>query len=416
MLPAYFDPEKVASSSLYKDIRNKVCEGENTIYVYTPCPTRGIDKNTRMEYKGLYKYEEQCEGRVKIYRFSLYKETGGSISRFLRYVISCVKQYYYGCKCCKGSDVNLMLIASTPPIQGAMAAMIKKRTHIPFVYNLQDIFPDSLVGTGLAKKGGLLWKVGRKIEDFTYRNADKIIVISEDFKRNIMAKGVPEEKIEVIYNWVDENAVVPIAKENNTLFEELGIERGPFYVVYAGNLGHAQNVQVLLDAAMKLQGETGIRFLIFGTGGLKEDYEKFVKEHELNNVRFFPLQPVEKVSQVYSLADASLVSCKKELGGSAMPSKTWSILSAGTPVLCSFDGGGDLQHIIEDNKLGLFSEAGDSDALAENIMKLFNNHQMCREYGANGRNYILNNLTKEIGTSRYVEVLRQFDKRQQSKR
>ena len=294
--------------------------------------------------------------------------------------------------------------------------MIKKRTHIPFVYNLQDIFPYSLVGTGLAKKGGLLWKAGRMIEDFTYRNADKIIVISEDFKRNIMAKGVPEEKIEVIYNWVDENAVVPIAKEDNTLFEELGIERGPFYVVYAGNLGHAQNVQVLLDAAMKLQGKTGIRFLIFGTGGLKEDYEKFVKEHELNNVRFFPLQPVEKVSQVYSLADASLVSCKKGLGGSAMPSKTWSILSAGTPVLCSFDGSGDLQHIIEDNKLGLFSEAGDSDALAENIKRLFNDRQMCREYGANGRNYILNNLTKEIGTSKYVEVLRQFDKRLQSKR
>ncbi len=98
--------------------------------------------------------------------------------------------------------------------------MVKKFRHIPIVYNLQDVFPDSLVGTGLAKKGGLLWKIGRVIENFTYRNADKIIVISEDFKRNIMAKGVPEEKIEVIYNWVDENAIVPVKEEDNDLFDE----------------------------------------------------------------------------------------------------------------------------------------------------------------------------------------------------
>lgn len=88
--------------------------------------------------------------------------------------------------------------------------MVKMFTQQPIVYNLQDIFPDSLVGTGLAKKGGLLWKIGRVIEDFTYKHADKIIVISEDFKKNIMAKGVPEDKIVVVYNWVDQNAVVNV--------------------------------------------------------------------------------------------------------------------------------------------------------------------------------------------------------------
>lgn len=105
-----------------------------------------------------------------------------------------------------------------------MAVFIKKCRKIPFVYNLQDIFPDSLVGTGMTKKGSFLWRIGRIIENFTYRNADKIIVISEDFKRNIMAKGVPEEKIEVIYNWIDENEVVPIAKDVNPLYHELRAE------------------------------------------------------------------------------------------------------------------------------------------------------------------------------------------------
>lgn len=411
LLPSYFFPEKAASSYITENRCIAFAEAGFDMIVFTPCPTRGINDCDRELYKRQLKHETAFQGHMEINRFPLFKEGKNPFMRALRYLIACIKQYQYGCR---NKNADVLFVASTPPIQGAMAAMVKKRTGIPIVYNLQDIFPDSLVGTGLAKKGGLLWKIGRRIENFTYRNADKIIVISEDFKRNIMAKGVPEDKIEVIYNWVDENAVVHIEKEDNPLFEELGIARGAFYVVYAGNLGHAQNVQVLLDAAEILYDEQGVQFLIFGTGGLKSDYEKFVKEHNLNNVRFFPLQPVEKVSQVYSLADASLVSCKKGLGGSAMPSKTWSIMSAATPVLCSFDKGGDLQHIIEDSQAGLFSNAGDPNALAENIMKFYNDRNMCRQYGLNGRKFIEANLTKEIGTSKYVEVIKQFDKHKES--
>lgn len=116
--------------------------------------------------------------------------------------------------------------------------IIKKIKHIPFVYNLQDIFPDSLVGTSLAQKGGLLWKIGRVIENFTYKHADKIIVISEDFKKNIMAKGVPEEKIVVVYNWVDQNAVVDVSKEENKLFDMYDLDRKKFYYEYSGTLDY----------------------------------------------------------------------------------------------------------------------------------------------------------------------------------
>lgn len=406
-LPTYFTPERTASSHLTNDRCEAFAGAGFDMEVYAPCPTRGISREEREAYKKRLRREVLYGGRMRVYRFSLWREGKNPVSRALRYVVACVKHFYYGCR---AKDADVLFVASTPPIQGAMAALVKKVTGVPVVYNLQDIFPDSLVGTGLAKKGGLLWRIGRRIEDFTYRNADKIIVISEDFKRNIMAKGVPEDKIEVIYNWVDETAVVPVAKDENPLFEELGVNRELFHVVYAGNLGHAQNVQVLLDCADLLKGERDIEFLIFGTGGLKEEYEAYAKEKGLDNVRFFPLQPTEKVSQVYSMADVALVSCKKGLGGSAMPSKTWSILSAGTPVLCSFDRGGDLQRIVEENHLGLFAEAGDERALADNVMKFFRDRDMCREYGRNGRKYIEANLTKEAGTSKYVSVLRQFEK------
>lgn len=150
-----------------------------------------------------------------------------------------------------------------------------------------------------------------------------------------------------------------------------------------------------------------IDFLIFGTVGVRDGHENWTKKNNLSNVRFFPLLSQEKVPEVYSLADVSLVSCKKGMGGSAMPSKTWSILATGTPVLCSFDSGTELQRLVEDNELGLFSEAGDACALANNIMKLCNNQGLCYRYETNGRRFIENHLTKEVGTSRYVQVIKE---------
>ena len=199
-LPTYFTPERTASSHLTNDRCEAFVEAGMRMRIYTPCPTRGISREERKPYKNRLKEESLKEGRIYIYRFSLWREGKNPGLRALRYVVACMKHFYHGCR---EREADVLFVDSTPPIQGAMAALVKKVTGVPVVYNLQDIFPDSLVGTGLARKGGLLWKIGRRIEDFTYRNADKIIVISEDFKRNIMAKGVPEENLEVIYTWVD---------------------------------------------------------------------------------------------------------------------------------------------------------------------------------------------------------------------
>ena len=158
-------------------------------------------------------------------------------------------------------------------------------------YNLQDIFPDSLVGTGLAKKGGFLWKIGRVIENFTYRNADKIIVISEDFKRNIMAKGVPEDKIVVVYNWVDEEAVKHVPREENALFERYGLDKNKFYITYSGNIGLTQNMDMLLDVAKELESETEIQFVLIGEGAYKNRVKEIIAERNIINVTLLPFQP-----------------------------------------------------------------------------------------------------------------------------
>lgn len=404
LLPAYSYPEQCASSQLSEDRNKAFVDAGFSMEVYTPMPTRGVTDKEREKYKKK-KIEVLEDGKLIIHRFSLFKETSSAMKRALRYFLCCLIQFYKGSI---AKDVDLIYVSSTPPIQGAMAALLKKVKKVPFVYNLQDIFPDSLVGTGLAKKNSFLWKIGRKIENFTYRNADKIIVISEDFKRNIMEKGVPEEKIEVVYNWVDEEKISPISREENPLFDELGLSRDGFYIVYAGNMGNAQDIDVILNAAKILKKNDDIRFALFATGGLKEYYVKLANEQGLTNVIFYPLQPIEKVSQVYSLGNAAIISCKRGFGGSAIPSKTWSIMSCGTAVLCCFDEDADLQRIVTENKAGVFVPAGKAQLLVDAIINLSIDPILSLELGANGRNFILNNLTKKIGTDRYVDIMKTF--------
>ncbi len=290
-----------------------------------------------------------------------------------------------------------------------MGSLIKKFTGKSFIYCLQDIFPDSLVNNGLAKKGGLLWKVGRKIENFTYKHADKIIVISEDFKKNIMAKGVPEEKVEVIYNWVDQNAVVSIPREENKLFDMYGLDRSKFYVTYNGNIGLSQNMDMLMEVAKALEANEEIQFVLVGNGAYLDEVKRIINERNIHNVTLLPFQPYEDISHVFSLGDVSLVISKPGTGSASVPSKTWSIMSASRPVLANF-GENELKTIVESHNCGIFTKAGDKVAFTDAILKLYNDRDLCREMGRNGRQFVMDNLTREVGTQKYVYVIRSFEK------
>lgn len=401
LLPPYFTPESQSSSLLDHHRYEAFANANIEMILYTPTPTRGVTEDVRNEYKSR-KRESMYDQKMSVVRYSLMHEGKNPICRALRYFLGFVKQYYYGRR---QKHIDCIFLVSTPPIQGLLGGFLKNKHNVPFVYNVQDIFPDSLVGTGFAKKGGILWKIGSVISNYAYRKADRIIVISQDFKKNLIAKGVPEDKIEVVYNWVDEDAVVPVAKEDNPLFEEFGISRDKFHVVYAGNLGNAQNIDVIIDAADVLKDEKNVEFLIFGTGGLKDQYVEKVKDLQLDNVKFFPLQPMERVSQVYGLGDVCVVSCKPGLGGAAMPSKMLSIMSAGRAVVASFDKG-ELTHILENHKCGMFAPAGDATAFAELIKHLSQNVDECKMMGENARKLILQKFTKAYGTARYVEIIK----------
>lgn len=188
------------------------------------------------------------------------------------------------------------------------------------------------------------------MERFTYRHADVIITISDDMKDNVLRKGVPPEKVAVVRNWIDTYKVKSVAREDNRLFDELNLPREQFYVVYAGNLGKAQGVEVIIEAARLLKDHTDIYFLIFGNGSEEGTIRKLGVD--LPNISIFDLQPVERVSEVYSMGDVAIIPCKLGTGGSGMPSKTWTIMATGTPIIASFALGGEMEQTMREADCG----------------------------------------------------------------
>lgn len=402
-LTGYFLPEKAASIYLVENRLESFANEGFDMVIHASRPTRGLSDEEYAEYKNR-KEEMMYDGKLRVHRFAMYREGKNPVLRAMRYSFNWIIQLWYGLT---EKNVDCVYLESTPPIQGLLGSFLKIFRNIPFVYCLQDIFPDSLAGTSLAKKGGILWKIGRVIENFTYKHADKIIVISEDFKKNFMAKGVPEDKIVVVYNWVDQNAVVDVPREKNKLFDKYHLDRSKFYIEYSGNIGLTQNMDMLLEVMKELKiTHPNIGLVLVGEGAYKAQVEEIVKRDNLTNVTMIPFQPYEDISYVFSLGDAGLVISKPGVGANSVPSKTWSIMSASRPVLANFDEN-ELKDILAGNECGIFTKAGDKEAFKESVIKLYENSDLCKKYGTNGRQFVMDNLTREVGTQKYVDVIKE---------
>ncbi len=394
---AYFSPEKIAFSHLEKDLIEGFVAAGHEIEVICPTPTRGVTKEVRKQYKRIKK-EELYEGKVRVRRFAAPKEGRNPLLRAFRYFWCNFREYRIGRKY---KNIDVVFAVSTPPTQGILAGKLGKKLKCPFVYSLQDIFPDSLVTTGLTKKGSLIWKLGRKIERKTYARANRIIVIAKSHKQNLLEKGVPEEKISIISNWVDLEKIKPIARAENKLFEDLPLDKDKFLVVYAGNFGAAQGADILLKAAEKLLGEEKIQFVVFGGGAEFESAVEYARARELTNVIINPLLPQERVAEVYSLGDVALITCKAGVGNSGMPSKTWSIMACNTPIIASFDLESDMADVLQASGAGRCVEAENVDALVEAILTA------CEKKAekCDLRGYVKEQADKEACVARYLKTI-----------
>lgn len=403
-LDAYYEPETIAYTHLEKDLLEGLAEEKNQIQIICPIPTRGISAQIRKKYKRR-KHEKMYDGRVKIKRFWAPKEGKNPIIRAFRYFWCNFRTLQMAARI---KNVDVVFSNSTPPTQGMLSVRVagklskKYKRKVPFIYNLQDIFPDSLINTGLTRKGSFLWKIGRRIENYTYKFADKIIVISEGFKRNIMDKGVAEDKIEVISNWIDLNSVHPVDRHENKLINEFPIDPKKFLVVYAGNFGAAQGADIILKVAEKLKHETNIQFVIFGGGAYFEEAQK--EAEKLDNIFIHELMPADRISEVYSLANVAIITCKPGTGNAGMPSKMWSIMACNTPIIASFDMDSDLGKLLTSLEAGKCVEPGNVNVLMDSIKEEYFAWKTGNKRRINSRKYVFENASREQCIKRYLKI------------
>jgi len=241
------------------------------------------------------------------------------------------------------------------------------------------------------------------MEHWIYRHADLITVHSPGNRDHVVMKGTPEEKTEVMPNWVDTDFITPGERMNGFRKEfNLGDK---FIVSFAGVIGYSQDIDVILRAADILRDRQEILFLIVGDGVEKERLEKIASSMALSNVMFLPMQPRDKYPSVLHASDVCLTTLHKEVRTPVVPSKILSIMAAGRPVIACMHLGGDAPKLVGKAGCGYILPPEDPRILADHILKLYDDKGLNDEMGRKGREYAEKELSLSMAAGRYLKLI-----------
>jgi colanic acid biosynthesis glycosyl transferase WcaI len=293
-----------------------------------------------------------------------------------------------------------------PGTIGLPALVLRWWFSAPLVYDVQDLWPDTIAATGMVSHPLLLGWIGR-LSRAVYRRADKIVVLSPGFREALRARGVPEERIRVIYNWAPDQVASPAPgpRPPRTSSQE-------FRVVFAGAMGAAQALDAVIGAAALCSVSVPqARFLFVGDGADRHRLERRALDLHLSNISFAPWQPLDAMASVFEHADALLVHLKDDpLFRVTIPSKTQACLAAGRPILMAVAG--DAADLIARAGAGVLARPEDPRSIAEGVRKLASLSQQEREeMGRNGRAFYDRELAAGVGVERFREVFHDVRRR-----
>ena len=291
-----------------------------------------------------------------------------------------------------------------PPATVGLPAMVLQALRgVPFVYDIQDLWPDTLAATGMMQNAAVLKGVGSWMS-YVYSHAAHITVLSEGFKQRLIQRSVPASKLTVIPNWTEEGKInLPTPDPQRA--RDLGFE-GRFNVVFAGTMGKAQALETVLEAAELLRiSQPSARFVLIGGGVEVERLHGEALEKQLPNVDFLPRRPAAEIGEILGLADALLVHLKDDpLFAITIPSKTQTYLMVGKPILMGVRG--NAAQMVEEAGAGYAFEPQQPQALADAVQHLMKMTPAERqEMGSRGPTYYQKNLSLTVGTRKFIDVL-----------
>lgn len=396
MLTQWFDPETTFKGLAFA---KALQERGHEVEILTGFPNYPGGK-VYPGYRIRFFQREVMEG-IPVIRVPLYPSHDAStIRRIANYATFALSAATIGAAAVKPADV--MYVYHPPATVALPAIVIGSMRRIPFVYDIQDLWPDTLNATGMVNNKYMHEMVDRWCR-WTYRAAGKIVVLSPGFKEMLVGRGVPGEKIEVIYNWCDE-AQIPKTPKNESLAKRLGIF-GKFNILFAGTMGKAQALDAVLDAAGRIGDRIPEVQFVFVGGGIDVDRLKLVsRERHLDNVLFLPRRPIPEIGEILNLADVLLVHLKDvPLFQITIPSKIQAYLAVGRPILAGVRG--DAAELIRMAGAGVDFLPENPESFSEAVEKLYRMPRaLLDEMGDRGRRYYRRELSLSVGVSRFEEV------------
>ncbi|WP_454732097.1 MULTISPECIES: glycosyltransferase family 4 protein [Cupriavidus] len=394
LLTQWFDPEPTFKGMVFA--RELVRQGFE-VEVLTGFPNYPGGK-VYPGYRIKLLQREVIDG-VQITRVPLYPSHDQSaIKRVLNYLSFGASSLLYGLFAVKRPDV---VYAYHPPLTiGIAASLIRMFRRVPVVYDVQDMWPDTLRATGMLSNPCAL-RVVAAVCKWVYRRVDRIVVLSPGFRRLLVQRGVPEAKVDVIYNWADEVALAAPKGALPPAFPDAG----RFRIVFAGNMGKAQALDTILDAAALLQArQSRVCFVMLGGGIEVERLKERASREQLRNIVFLPPVPMTEVGTVLTAADALLVHLRKDpLFEITIPSKTQAYMTIGKPLLVAVDG--DAADLVTRSGGGMVAGSENAEALvaaSESLAAL--DPASLLEMGEKAQRFYREHLALGVGVARFGAI------------
>lgn len=400
LLTPAFPPEITGSGHLYYELAESLVANGHTVAVITALPRQRLgDQKLDDRYQGRFLVQEAMVGAHVLRPATLPLPLNNPITKGLDHFSIASSYLLAGLR----AGVQDIILTYSPPLPfGLTAFALSHLKRIPFVLNVQDIFPQYAIDAGLLRNPAMV-RIFRVIERFLYRNATCITVHSERNRDYLISKGVPADKVVSIPNWANLEFYKPGPKQNGFRAEHRLDDK--FVVSYAGTMGWAQGLDVVIQAAELLRDKNRIHFILVGEGPRKRDLEMRVAEGELKNVTFLPLQARDKYPSLIQASDVCLISLNQRLSTPVVPGKLFDIMASARPVVGNVPLSGDAPAIIGEASCGICVEPDRADKLAEAILKLYREPSLADEMGKNGRRQAERFFSREACTKAYEQLL-----------
>lgn len=301
----------------------------------------------------------------------------------------------------KQKDNDLILVYMPPLPIGVAGVWLSKIRRMPLVVNIHDLYPQTVIDLGLLKNKVLIW-LSRSMETFVYRQANYFTVPFEGNRQYLIKYGVKKGIIDIVSNWADTDLIKPGSKDNE--FARRHGLQDKFIVSFAGSIGFAQGLEVMILAADLLKDKPEIEFILVGDGVKKKELQLMAEGLRLRNLKFMEPQQLDTYPDVLHSSDVGLVILSKSLISPALPGKLLSIMAAGVPIVASLPLDGEAPKVINKYHCGVCVEPGSPDALARAILKLYNNKSLGAEMGLAGRKVAEKYYSRQVAAEKYERV------------